>query len=624
MSLSRDLLCLKTIEKFKSYELLSFKDILNLIVKNKDIFLKLNPNTKKQTKEEALLFVELAINVFFNKVELDFKKRTPLYSHMYEHLLNKLLNLSLIEYFLRKQCNLCTSSDINLDKFALFEDKIINKNHSDEIIGFLKISLNNAEVLHELFVTTLMGNEEEFLEELINNIGNSNEFEEIQNNLIFLTYKNSGIYEQYFPESAYRTSKHNVAIAKIILKNLNIECAENEENIHKQLADEVKKVMLKFIEGKTYCPNSPIERKRAEYLFKKAYSDEYKGFLEVDEVISKLIPQHINYNLYQASLEYLTSLFFELLSKELSFKRFYKFIENEAKYGFQMLNYRHSSVENVANKDCFEKRFNHFYNSFIQHKTEEEKRFKNSSKFNMFKWIILLALKLDISFDKMKGIFYKIDNNYEQTLYKVFRDAQFISLLNPFLTSNKDLSFYQALSKYNFKLYLNLLRKGEGIFVLVKNPSSFNKLFSFIETVDFQQIVKVQVLQSIFREQQQMQVEQLRNFNLVLNIVLNKLNEDSSEKLFSLLCFIFNEKDFLLSTRAGEMLLKILTNFLFNYYSEKIILEVFLDYEVGFDQSLNSLLWLYMHYKRLNGTPDLIVNKVSHVMNEILSMSNLK
>ena len=137
-------------------------------------------------------------------------------------------------------------------------------------------------------------------------------------------------------------------------------------------------------------------------------------------------------------------------------------------------------LENVANKDCFEKRFNHFYNSFIQHKTEEEKRFKNSSKFNMFKWIILLALKLDISFEELKGIFYKIDNNYEQTLYKVFRDAQFISLLNPFLTSNKDLSFYQALSKYNFKLYLNLLRKGEGIFVLVKNPSSFNKLFSQI------------------------------------------------------------------------------------------------------------------------------------------------
>lgn len=621
MSLSRDLLCLKTIENFKSYELLSFKDILNLIVKNKDIFLKLNPNTKKQTKEEALLFIELACSVLFNKVELDFKKRTPSYSHMYEHLLNKLLNLSLIEYFLRKKCVLYTSSNINLDKFALFEDKVINKNHSDEIACFLKISLNNAEVLHELFVTTLMDNEEDFLEELINNIGNSNEFEEIQNNLIFLTYKNSGIYEQYFPESAYRTSEHNVAIAKIILKNLNIECAA-EENIHKQLADEVKKVMLEFIEGKTYCPNSPIERKRAEYLFKKAYSDEYKGFLEVDEVISKLIPQHINYNLYQALLEYLTSLFFELLSKELSFKRFYKFIENEAKYGFQMLNYRHSSVENVANKDCFEKRFNHFYNSFIQHKTEEEKRFKNSSKFNMFKWIILLALKLDISFEELKGIFYKIDNNYEQTLYKVFRDAQFISLLNPFLTSNKDLSFYQALSKYNFKLYLNLLRKGEGIFVLVKNPSSFNKLFSFIETVDFQQIVKMQVLQSIFREQQQMQVGQLRNFNLVLNIVLNKLKVDSSENLFSLLRFIFNEKDFLLSTRAGEMLLKILTNFLFNYYSEKIILEVFLDYEVGFDRSLNSLLWLYMHYKRLNGTPDLIVNKVSHVMNKILSMSN--
>lgn len=621
MSLSRDLLCLKTIENFKSYELLSFKDILNLIVKNKDIFLKLNPNTKKQTKEEALLFIELACSVLFNKVELDFKKRTPSYSHMYEHLLNKLLNLSLIEYFLRKKCVLYTSSNINLDKFALFEDKVINKNHSDEIACFLKISLNNAEVLHELFVTTLMDNEEDFLEELINNIGNSNEFEEIQNNLIFLTYKNSGIYEQYFPESAYRTSEHNVAIAKIILKNLNIECAA-EENIHKQLADEVKKVMLEFIEGKTYCPNSPIERKRAEYLFKKAYSDEYKGFLEVDEVISKLIPQHINYNLYQASLEYLTSLFFELLSKELSFKRFYKFIENEAKYGFQMLNYRHSSVENVANKDCFEKRFNHFYNSFIQHKTEEEKRFKNSSKFNMFKWIILLALKLDISFEELKGIFYKIDNNYEQTLYKVFRDAQFISLLNPFLTSNKDLSFYQTLSKYNFKLYLNLLRKGEGIFVLVKNPSSFNKLFSFIETVDFQQIVKMQVLQSIFREQQQMQVGQLRNFNLVLNIVLNKLKVDSSENLFSLLRFIFNEKDFLLSTRAGEMLLKILTNFLFNYYSEKIILEVFLDYEVGFDRSLNSLLWLYMHYKRLNGTPDLIVNKVSHVMNKILSMSN--
>lgn len=621
MSLSRDLLCLKTIENFKSYELLSFKDILNLIVKNKDIFLKLNPNTKKQTKEEALLFIELACSVLFNKVELDFKKRTPSYSHMYEHLLNKLLNLSLIEYFLRKKCVLYTSSNINLDKFALFEDKVINKNHSDEIACFLKISLNNAEVLHELFVTTLMDNEEDFLEELINNIGNSNEFEEIQNNLIFLTYKNSGIYEQYFPESAYRTSEHNVAIAKIILKNLNIECAA-EENIHKQLADEVKKVMLEFIEGKTYCPNSPIERKRAEYLFKKAYSDEYKGFLEVDEVISKLIPQHINYNLYQASLEYLTSLFFKLLSKELSFKRFYKFIENEAKYGFQMLNYRHSSVENVANKDCFEKRFNHFYNSFIQHKTEEEKRFKNSSKFNMFKWIILLALKLDISFEELKGIFYKIDNNYEQTLYKVFRDAQFISLLNPFLTSNKDLSFYQALSKYNFKLYLNLLRKGEGIFVLVKNPSSFNKLFSFIETVDFQQIVKMQVLQSIFREQQQMQVGQLRNFNLVLNIVLNKLKVDSLENLFSLLRFIFNEKDFLLSTRAGEMLLKILTNFLFNYYSEKIILEVFLDYEVGFDRSLNSLLWLYMHYKRLNGTPDFIVNKVSHVMNKILSMSN--
>lgn len=621
MSLSRDLLCLKTIENFKSYELLSFKDILNLIVKNKDIFLKLNPNTKKQTKEEALLFIELACSVLFNKVELDFKKRTPSYSHMYEHLLNKLLNLSLIEYFLRKKCVLYTSSNINLDKFALFEDKVINKNHSDEIACFLKISLNNAEVLHELFVTTLMDNEEDFLEELINNIGNSNEFEEIQNNLIFLTYKNSGIYEQYFPESAYRTSEHNVAIAKIILKNLNIECAA-EENIHKQLADEVKKVMLEFIEGKTYCPNSPIERKRAEYLFKKAYSDEYKGFLEVDEVISKLIPQHINYNLYQASLEYLTSLFFELLSKELSFKRFYKFIENEAKYGFQMLNYRHSSVENVANKDCFEKRFNHFYNSFIQHKTEEEKRFKNSSKFNMFKWIILLALKLDISFEELKGIFYKIDNNYEQTLYKVFQDAQFVSLLHPFLTNNKDLSFYQILSKYNFKLYLNLLRKGEGIFVLVKNPSSFNKLFSFIETVDFQQIVKMQVLQSIFKEQQQMQVEQLRNFNLVLNIALNKLKEDSSENLFSLLRFIFNEKDFLLSTRAGEMLLKILTNFLFNYYSEKIILEVFLDYEVSFDQSLNSLLWLYMHYKRLNGTPDLIVNKVSRVMNKILSISN--
>lgn len=619
MSLSRDLLCLKTIENFKSYELLSFKDILNLIVKNKDIFLKLNPNTKKQTKEEALLFIELACSVLFNKVELDFKKRTPSYSHMYEHLLNKLLNLSLIEYFLRKKCVLYTSSNINLDKFALFEDKVINKNHSDEIACFLKISLNNAEVLHELFVTTLMDNEEDFLEELINNIGNSNEFEEIQNNLIFLTYKNSGIYEQYFPEPAYRTSEHNVAIAKIILKNLNIECAADEENIHKQLANEVKKVMLKFIEGKTYCPNSPIERKRAENLLKKAYSEEYEGVFKVEEVISKLIPQHINYNLYQTSLEYLSSLFFKLLSKELSFKRFYKFIENEAKYNFQALNHSCHSDESVVG---FVERFYRFYDSFIQHKTKEEKCFKNSSKLNMFKWIILLALKLNVSFEELKSIFYKIDNNYEQTLYKVFRDAQFISLLNPFLTSNKDLSFYQALSKYNFKLYLNLLRKGEGIFVLVKNPSSFNKLFSFIETVDFQQIVKMQVLQSIFREQQQMQVEQLRNFNLVLNIVLNKLKDDNSENLFSLLRFIFNEKDFLLSTRAGEMLLKILTNFLFNYYSEKIILEVFLDYEVGFDQSLNSLLWLYMHYKRLNGTPDLIVNKVSRVMNKILSMSN--
>lgn len=619
MSLSRDFLCLKTIEKFKSYELLSFKDILNLIVKNKDIFLKVNPNTKKQTKEEAIKLIELACSVLFNKVELDFKKRTPSYFHMYEHLLNKLLNLSLIEYFLRKKCVLYTSNNINLDKFALFEDKVINKNHSDEIACFLKISLNNAEVLHELFVTTLMSNEEEFIEELINNIGNSNEFEEIQNNLIFLTYKNGGIYEQYFPEPAYRTSEHNVAIAKIILKNLNIECAADEENIHKQLADEVKKVMLKFIEGKTYCPNSPIERKRAENLLKKAYSEEYEGVFKVEETISKLIPQHINYNLYQASLEYLSSLFFKLLSKELSFKRFYKFIENEAKYNFQALNHSCHSDESVVG---FVERFYRFYDSFIQHKTKEEKCFKNSSKLNMFKWIILLALKLNVSFEELKSIFYKIDNNYEQTLYKVFRDAQFISLLNPFLTSNKDLSFYQALSKYNFKLYLNLLRKGEGIFVLVKNPSSFNKLFSFIETVDFQQIVKMQVLQSIFREQQQMQVEQLRNFNLVLNIALNKLKEDSSENLFSLLRFIFNEKDFLLSTRAGEMLLKILTNFLFNYYSEKIILEVFLDYEVGFDQSLNSLLWLYMHYKRLNGTPDLIVNKVSQVMNKILSMSN--
>lgn len=619
MSLSRDLLCLKTIEKFKSYELLSFKDILNLIVKNKDIFLKVNPNTKKQTKEEAIKLIELACNVLFNKVELDFKKRTPSYSHMYEHLLNKLLNLSLIEYFLRKKCVLYTSNNINLDKFALFEDKVINKNHSDEIACFLKISLNNAEVLHELFVTTLMSNEEEFIEELINNIGNSNEFEKIQNNLIFLTYKNSGIYEQYFPEPAYRTSEHNVAIDKIILKNLNIECAADEENIHKQLADEVKKVMLKFIEGKTYCPNSPIERKRAENLLKKAYSEEYEGVFKVEETISKLIPQHINYNLYQTSLEYLSSLFFKLLSKELSFKRFYKFIENEAKYNFQALNHSCHSDESVVG---FVERFYRFYDSFIQHKTKEEKCFKNSSKLNMFKWIILLALKLNVSFEELKSIFYKIDNNYEQTLYKVFRDAQFISLLNPFLTSNKDLSFYQALSKYNFKLYLNLLRKGEGIFVLVKNPSSFNKLFSFIETVDFQQIVKMQVLQSIFREQQQMQVEQLRNFNLVLNIALNKLKEDSSENLFSLLRFIFNEKDFLLSTRAGEMLLKILTNFLFNYYSDKIILEVFLDYEVGFDQSLNSLLWLYMHYKRLNGTPDLIVNKVSRVMNKILSISN--
>ena len=619
MSLSRDLLCLKTIEKFKSYELLSFKDILNLIVKNKDIFLKLNPNTKKQTKEEALLFIELAFNVLFNKVELDFKKRIPSYSHMYEHLLNKLLNLSLIEYFLRKKCVLYTSSNINLDKFALFEDNIINKNHSDEIACFLKISLNNAEVLHELFVTTLMSNEEEFIEELINNIGNSNEFEEIQNNLIFLTYKNSGIYEQYFPESALQTTKHKIMIAKIILQNLNIECAAEEENIHKQLLNEVKKVMLKFIEGKTYCPNSHIDRKKAKYLLKRAYSEEYTGVFKVDEVISKLIPQHINYNLYQASLEYLSSLFFELLSKELSFKRFYKFIENEVKYNFQSLNHSCHSDESVVG---FVERFYRFYDSFIQHKTKEEKCFKNSSKLNMFKWIILLALKLNVSFEELKGIFYKIDNNYEQTLYRVFHDAHFISLLNPFLTNNKDLSFYQNLSKYNFKLYLNLLRKGEGIFVLVKNPSSFNKLFSFIETVDFQQIVKIQVLQSIFKEQQQMQVEQLRNFNLVLNIALNKLKEDSSENLFSLLRFIFNEKDFLLSTRAGEMLLKILTNFLFNYYSEKIILEVFLDYEVGFDQSLNSLLWLYMHYKRLNGTPDLIVNKVSRVMNKILSMSN--
>lgn len=619
MSLSRDLLCLKTIEKFKSYELLSFKDILNLIVKNKDIFLKLNPNTKKQTKEEALLFIELAFNVLFNKVELDFKKRIPSYSHMYEHLLNKLLNLSLIEYFLRKKCVLYTSSNINLDKFALFEDNIINKNHSDEIACFLKISLNNAEVLHELFVTTLMSNEEEFIEELINNIGNSNEFEEIQNNLIFLTYKNSGIYEQYFPESALQTTKHKIMIAKIILQNLNIECAAEEENIHKQLLNEVKKVMLKFIEGKTYCPNSHIERKKAKYLLKRAYSEEYTGVFKVDEVISKLIPQHINYNLYQASLEYLSSLFFELLSKELSFKRFYKFIENEVKYNFQALNHSCHSDESVVG---FVERFYRFYDSFIQHKTKEEKCFKNSSKLNMFKWIILLALKLNVSFEELKGIFYKIDNNYEQTLYRVFHDAHFISLLNPFLTNNKDLSFYQNLSKYNFKLYLNLLRKGEGVFVLVKNPSSFNKLFSFIETVDFQQIVKMQVLQSIFKEQQQMQVEQLRNFNLVLNIALNKLKEDSSENLFSLLRFIFNEKDFLLSTRAGEMLLKILTNFLFNYYSEKIILEVFLDYEVGFDQSLNSLLWLYMHYKRLNGTPDLIVNKLSRVMNKILSMSN--
>ena len=557
--------------------------------------------------------------MLFNKVELDFKKRIPSYSHMYEHLLNKLLNLSLIEYFLRKKCVLYTSSNINLDKFALFEDNIINKNHSDEIACFLKISLNNAEVLHELFVTTLMSNEEEFIEELINNIGNSNEFEEIQNNLIFLTYKNSGIYEQYFPESALQTTKHKIMIAKIILQNLNIECAAEEENIHKQLLNEVKKVMLKFIEGKTYCPNSHIERKKAKYLLKRAYSEEYTGVFKVDEVISKLIPQHINYNLYQASLEYLSSLFFELLSKELSFKRFYKFIENEVKYNFQSLNHSCHSDESVVG---FVERFYRFYDSFIQHKTKEEKCFKNSSKLNMFKWIILLALKLNVSFEELKGIFYKIDNNYEQTLYRVFHDAHFISLLNPFLTNNKDLSFYQNFSKYNFKLYLNLLRKGEGIFVLVKNPSSFNKLFSFIETVDFQQIVKTQVLQSIFKEQQQMQVEQLRNFNLVLNIALNKLKEDSSENLFSLLRFIFNEKDFLLSTRAGEMLLKILTNFLFNYYSEKIILEVFLDYEVGFDQSLNSLLWLYMHYKRLNGTPDLIVNKVSRVMNKILSMSN--
>ena len=620
MSLSRDLLCLKTIEKFKSYELLSFKDILNLIVKNKDIFLKLNPNTKKQTKEEAIKLIELACSVLFNKVELDFKKRTPSYSYMYEHILNKLLNLSLIEYSLRKKCNLYTSSNINLDKFALFEDKIINKNHSDEIIGFLKIALNNTEVLDELFVTTVMDNEEDFLEELINNIGNSNEFETIQNNLIFSTYKNSGIYEQYFPEPTYRTSEHNVAIAKIILKKLNIECAADEENIHKQLVDEVKKVMLKFIDGKTYCPNSPIERKRAENLLKKAYSEEYKGFLEVGEIISKLIPQHINYNLYQALFEHLSSLFFELLSKELSFKRFYKLIENEAKYSFQTLNYRHSEESAVS----FEERFYHFYNSFIKYKTEEEKHFKNASKLNMFKWIILLAFKLNVSFEELKGIFYKIDNNYEQTLYKVFCDAQFISLLNPFLISNKDLSFHQALSKYNFKLYLNLLRKGEGIFVLVENPTSFNKLFSFIETVDFQQIVKMQVLQSIFIEQQQMQIGQLGNFNKVLNIVLDKLKEDNLENLFNLLRFIFNEKDFLLSTRGGEVLLKIITKFLFNNYSEKIILEAFLDYEIGFDQSLNSLLWLYTHYKRLNGTHDLVVNKVSHVMNEILSMSNSK
>lgn len=62
MSLSRDLLCLKTIENFKSYELLSFKDILNLIVKNKDIFLKLNPNTKnKQKKKHFCLLSWLAV-----------------------------------------------------------------------------------------------------------------------------------------------------------------------------------------------------------------------------------------------------------------------------------------------------------------------------------------------------------------------------------------------------------------------------------------------------------------------------------------------------------------------------------------------------------------------------------
>lgn len=53
MSLSRDLLCLKTIENFKSYELLSFKDILNLIVKNKDIFFKIKSKYKKTNKRRS-------------------------------------------------------------------------------------------------------------------------------------------------------------------------------------------------------------------------------------------------------------------------------------------------------------------------------------------------------------------------------------------------------------------------------------------------------------------------------------------------------------------------------------------------------------------------------------------
>ena len=612
VELQEELDFLSKIIKENVWDIISFEELYQTVLKNQTYILNAVEKNDRETLKKYSHFIKLIQTLFIQKTA-DYIKQLQVSKFLWgQYFLLRLLHITRLTYYLQKQ----------VEGLAFNQDLFTENRLAEKLLEVM--SDNLTEGSNKDFLNFLDSNFEELLNKSIQNMGikeiqtslerfYSKEEEKIEETIFYHFYKQMNSNTVGYYGLVISKTKGGIGsipdwqVFKAILNGLNVDCVEDKKYYRTALKKEIQKRLKDKILMKTNFTNII--------------------FLDVEALLlEQIVPKDADMSVQQFMAQRIKPLFFETLANTLSFKCFYRFIANEAKSLRQ-------NNKKMSFKEHFYHNLNVFLDSFTKYKTKEEVQYKNASQVKMWKELFLLSLEKEISLINVLYALKHYNKEYQKVLKHIFRDNHFLSEAFDILEEDKNESlFNDLLATYNYNLFLQLIKEEKIVlskFLLTnafKDKTLFKHFLKKLTKFNFQKLKNIGVFDLLLysdgdqREHQQYQLivsAILKSFKKGLGVDFNIALE--------LLSKIAKKVNFISSPTI--LLFKSLFDNMFkNFDLDSLSLEFLRANDYNKRKSVFNLIELYSFYRELfnindnlKSLPKPITEKVSKLKNEILN-----